>query len=238
MNHIYFNDLGNISYQDAFNLQDQLFNDNISIKLKKRVQPENDDLNTKNYLLFCEHPHVITLGKSGDINNLLFNEQSLLERGIEFFKTNRGGDITYHGPGQIVGYPIFDIESFSLDIHKYVFSIEETIIHVLSEYGIEGGRIDGMTGVWLDIDKQVPRKICAIGVKASRYITMHGFAFNINTDLNYFNYIVPCGITGKEVTSLSKEMGQKIDSEKVKIQLKEAFKKIFKSEIDNIQLEN
>jgi lipoyl(octanoyl) transferase len=189
-------------------------------------------VSTTHHLLFCEHHPVYTLGKSGDFSNVLLNESELMERNIEFFRTNRGGDITFHGPGQIVGYPIFDLEKFTTDIGVYLRNIEEVIIKVLSLYGIKGFRSKGETGVWLDPDKKGrERKICAIGVRCSRWITMHGFALNVNTGMDYFSNIVPCGIPDKQVTSLSKELGASQDMELVRTQLKSAFQEVFQIDI-------
>lgn len=212
---IIFKDLGHIDYQDAWDYQESLFQETIAQK------SHSDKPQTLNYLLFCEHPHVYTIGKSGSDNNLLINKQALAEKGVSFFRTNRGGDITYHGPGQIVGYPILDLENFKLGIRKYIWLLEESIIVLLRDYGISSSRLDGASGVWLDADQPGKvRKICAIGVRSSRYVSMHGFAFNINTKLEYYNYINPCGFTGKGVSSLEKELGSKQDIEKVKTQLK------------------
>jgi len=187
---------------------------------------------TKHHLLFCEHPHVYTLGKSGHMENLLVNDSRLKELNVSFFKTNRGGDITYHGPGQIVGYPILDLEHFVTDLGKYMRNLEEVIIRTLSVYGIESGRLPGATGVWLDAEtKGKARKICAMGVRCSRWVTMHGFALNVNTDLSYFGYIVPCGITDKSVTSIEKELGKKVDENEVKDILRHEFGRVFDAEI-------
>jgi lipoyl(octanoyl) transferase len=189
---------------------------------------KNSELKTQNYLLLVEHPPVFTLGKSGNINNVLLSEERLKERGIEFFRTNRGGDITFHGPQQIVGYPILDLEKFDTDIGHYLRNLEEVIILTLTDYGIKAGRSKGETGVWIDPDvKGKERKICAIGVRCSRWITMHGFAFNVNTDLSYFNYIIPCGIQNKQVTSLQKELGKQIDFKEAKEKVKRNFEKVF-----------
>jgi lipoyl(octanoyl) transferase len=213
---IIFKDLGLIDYQDAWDYQESLFQETITQK------SHADKPQTSNFLLFCEHPHVYTLGKSGSDNNLLINNQALAEKGVSFFRTNRGGDITYHGPGQIVGYPILDLENFSLGIKKYIWLLEESIRVLLRDYGISSSRLDGASGVWLDADQPgKTRKICAIGVRSSRYVTMHGFAFNVNTKLEYYNYINPCGFTEKGVSSLEKELGSKQDIEKVKTQLKD-----------------
>lgn len=221
---IIFKDLGLIDYQDAWDYQESLFQETITQK------GHPDKPQTSNFILFCEHPHVYTLGKSGSENNLLINNQALAEKGVSFFRTNRGGDITYHGPGQIVGYPILDLENFKLGIRKYIWLLEESIIALLRDFGISASRLDGASGVWLDADQPGKvRKICAIGVRSSRYVTMHGFAFNINTKLEYYNYINPCGFTERGVTSLEKELGSKQDIEKVKIQLKAHLLRLLKN---------
>ncbi len=226
MTAVTFKDLGLISYREAWDMQEALLLANTDKKLANRDTPGK--YRTENTLLFCEHPHVYTLGKSGDISNLLLSDAQLKEHGIEFFKNNRGGDITYHGPGQIVGYPIFDLEYFFTDLHKYLRALEEAVITTLRHYGIAAGRVEGLTGVWIDGDKPgLERKICAIGVRCSRWITMHGFAFNINTDLSYFGNIVPCGIEDKGVTSLSKELNRTVDMEEVKQILKKALSEQF-----------
>lgn len=215
-----FKDLGSIDYKEAWDLQERLFNEVIDRKLHNRQLPDEEKIPQKHYLLFCEHPHVFTLGRSGDEENLIISESELPKIRATFYKNNRGGDITYHGPGQIVGYPIFDLDCFFTDIHKYLRYLEEAVILTLKEYGIEAGRISGLTGVWLDPEDKIrARKICALGVRCSRWVTMHGFAFNVNTDLNYFNYIIPCGISDKQVTSLQKELGREVDIEEVKSKL-------------------
>jgi lipoyl(octanoyl) transferase len=202
------------------------------INSTRSLGDENAELQTQNYLLFVEHPPVFTLGKSGNIDNVLLSEERLKQRGIEFYRTNRGGDITFHGPQQIVGYPILDLEKFDTDIGHYLRNLEEIIILALAEYGIAAGRSKGETGVWIDPDiKGKERKICAIGVRCSRWITMHGFAFNVNTDLNYFNLIIPCGIQNKQVTSLKKELGKEINFEEVKEKVKNNFQKVFDVEL-------
>ena len=204
-------DLGKIDYQQAWDYQEKLFSETIQIKVQNRKLLPTEEQPTPNYLLFCEHPHVYTLGKSGSENNLLINEQVLKQKNASFYKINRGGDITYHGPGQLVGYPILDLDNFFTDIHQYLRYLEEAIILTLAEYGLVAGRIVGLTGVWLDHEAQIqPRKICAMGVKCSRWVTMHGFALNVNTDLTYFDNIVPCGITDKAVTSLKQELGYEV----------------------------
>ena len=220
-----FKDIGLIEYKKAWEFQEVFFNKTLEIKSKNRNEGTN--IKTENYLIFCEHPHVYTLGNSGNQNNLLVNEEYLKSRGASFYKTNRGGDITYHGPGQIVGYPIFDLDNFFNDIGKYLRLLEECIILTLAEYGIKGERSKGETGVWIDVGKPNARKICALGVKTSRWVSMHGFAFNINTDLSYFENIIPCGINDKQVTSIQKEVGEKINIEKVKKQLKSNIELVF-----------
>lgn len=221
-----FEDLGLIDYKKCWDYQEELFAKILSIKSENRKQ-KREDL-TNNYLLFCEHPHVYTLGKSGDKKNLLVNEDYLRDRGATFYKINRGGDITYHGPGQIVGYPILDLDNFFTDIHKYLRFLEEAIILTLNEYGLAGQRSKGETGVWIDVGTKNARKICALGVKSSRWVTMHGFAFNINSDLSYFRDIIPCGIVDKKVTSLEKELNKKLDINEVKNKLKTHLVNLFK----------
>lgn len=208
---VQFEHLGLIDYKEAWDYQDQLFSQVLEVKAQNRIAAPEAQVATPNYLLFCSHPHVYTLGKSGHESNLLIGEELLKAKGATYYKINRGGDITYHGPGQLVGYPILDLDNFFTDIHKYLRYLEEAIILTLQDYGITAGRIPGLTGVWLDHEEQVnPRKICAMGVKCSRWVTMHGFAFNINTDLSYFNNIVPCGISDKQVTSLAHELGYEV----------------------------
>lgn len=223
---VFFEDLGIIDYKKAWEYQEFLFNDIIAKKMKNRkIQPS---VATKNYLLFCEHSHVYTLGKSGKIKNLLIGDKYLKKRGIDFYKINRGGDITYHGPGQIVGYPILDLDNFFTDIHKYLRFLEEAVILTLKEYNLSGERSKGETGVWLDAGTLKARKICAIGVKSSRWVTMHGFALNVNCDLSYFSNIIPCGIIGKNVTSMKKELKKEIPLIEVKSKLKKHLIKLFK----------
>jgi lipoyl(octanoyl) transferase len=222
-------ELGLKSYQEALAVQEKLFNQTIGIKRANRNQKKQTP--TENYLLWVEHTPVITLGKSGKSEHLLLDENQLNEKGIEYYPTNRGGDITFHGPGQLVGYPILDLDNFFTDIHKYLRFLEEAIILTLEEYGLKGARSDGETGVWLDVGTPFARKICAMGVKASRWVTMHGFALNINTDLSYFEYIVPCGIQGKAVTSLEKELGRNVPFEEVKTKLKVHFAHLFEAEM-------
>jgi len=227
-----FKDLGHAPYKETWDFQEELFERNVQRKLQNRLEGKADGVGTEDVLLFVEHPHVYTLGKSGDAFHLLVSEEKLKEIGATYYPINRGGDITYHGPGQIVGYPLFDLEHFFTDIHKYMRYLEEAIIRTIAHYGIIGGRIDGLTGVWLDIDDtKKARKIAALGVKCSRWLTMHGFAFNVNTDLNYFNYIVPCGITDKTVTSLSKELGREMDMNEVKQILLKELADVFQFEI-------
>lgn len=219
-------DLGHKDYKETWDYQESLFEEIVELKRKNRA--ENTDLPTPNYFLFVEHPHVYTLGKSGHIENLLIDEAALAKKGASFYKINRGGDITYHGPGQIVGYPIIDLENFFTDIHKYLRLLEEVIIRTLADYGIKGERSEGETGVWLDVGTPFARKICAMGVRASRWVTMHGFALNVNTDLGYFDNIIPCGIRGKAVTSLNVELSkEKVDTEEVKRYILKHFEEIF-----------
>jgi lipoyl(octanoyl) transferase len=227
-----FRDLGHAPYKETWDFQEELFERNVQRKLQNRSEGKADGEGTEDVLLFVEHPHVYTLGKSGDAFHLLVSEEKLREIGATYYPINRGGDITYHGPGQIVGYPLLDLEHFFTDIHKYMRYLEESIIRTIAHYGITGGRIDGLTGVWLDIDDpKKARKIAALGVKCSRWLTMHGFAFNVNTDLNYFSYIVPCGITDKTVTSLSKELGREMDMNEVKQILLQELADVFQFEI-------
>ena len=231
MQQVVFRDLGLINYKEAWDYQEKLFQEIIDIKSRNRKEGIN--VATQSHLLFCEHPHVYTLGKSGDKKNLLVNEDYLKSRGATFYKINRGGDITYHGPGQIVGYPIFDLDNFFTDIHKYLRYLEEAVIKTITEYGIKGERSGGETGVWLDVGKPTARKLCALGVRSSRWVTMHGFAFNVNADLSYFGNIVPCGIVDKSVTSLQEELGRKLDIEEVKGKLKNHLASIFEMELIN-----
>ena len=226
---VIFEDLGLIDYKTCWKYQEDIFAKTIEIKTKNRRNTTN--IETKNSLIFCEHPHVYTLGKSGDEKNLLVNEDYLTSRGATFYKINRGGDITYHGPGQIVGYPILDLENFFTDIHKYLRLLDEAVILTLKEYGLYGERSIGETGVWLDVETTKARKICALGVKTSRWVSMHGFAFNINTDLSYFGNIIPCGITDKQVTSLQKELEREVDIEEVKTKLKNHLTNLFEMEL-------
>ena len=222
---VVFQDLGLIDYKEAWDYQEKRFNEILDVK--KNNKKENRQDPTLSYLLFCEHPHVYTLGKSGDENNLLVNEDYLKSREATFYKINRGGDITYHGPGQIVGYPILDLDNFFTDIHKYLRYLEEAVILTLADYGIESTRSDGETGVWLDVGGEKARKICALGVRSSRWVTMHGFAFNVNCDLSYFGNIIPCGIVDKSVTSMQKELSKEVDMQEVQHKLKGHLKKLF-----------
>ncbi len=246
---VQFEDLGQMPYQQAWDYQEVLMQQNLKVKSELRMLADKEkslvvngesivedsseftshpSLNTHHHLLFVEHPPVYTLGKSGDVKNILISEKERNEKGIEYFPTNRGGDITFHGPQQIVGYPILDLEKFETDIGKYLRKLEEIIILTLADYGLKGDRSKGETGVWLDPDiKGKERKICAMGVRCSRWITMHGFAFNVNTDLDYFNYIIPCGIENKQVTSLQKELGRTVDFEEAKERVKLNFEKVF-----------
>ncbi|RXR20463.1 lipoyl(octanoyl) transferase LipB [Flavobacterium amnicola] len=225
---IILQDLGRKDYKATWDYQEEIFAKIVSQKIEKRNQPE---IETDNYFLFVEHPHVYTLGKSGDMSNLLLSEKQLTEKGATFYKINRGGDITYHGPGQIVGYPILDLENFFTDIHKYLRFLEEVIILTLKEYGLEGTRSEGETGVWLGVGTPFARKICAMGVRASRWVTMHGFALNVNANLGYFDNIIPCGIKGKAVTSLHVELGREIDEAEVKEKILKHFKVLFEAEM-------
>lgn len=224
--------LGLIDYQQAWDYQEELFNEIVTVKVANRKLAPEEQLPTPNYLLFCEHPHVYTLGKSGKLSHLLLSEERLSTVGATFYKINRGGDITYHGPGQLVGYPILDLDNFFTDIHRYLRTLEEGIIRTLADFGISAGRIDGLTGVWLDHETQKnPRKICAMGVKASRWVTMHGFALNVNTDLAYFGHIVPCGIEDKAVTSMQRELGRAVDMQQITETLKQHLADLFQLEI-------
>jgi lipoyl(octanoyl) transferase len=224
---VFLQDLGTKDYKDTWDYQEEIFAKVVEQKKQKR---ENPDVETDNYFLFVEHPHVYTLGKSGDISNLLLSEKQLVDKGATFYKINRGGDITYHGPGQIVGYPILDLENFFTDIHKYLRLLEETIILVLADYGLKGVRSEGETGVWLDVGTPFARKICAMGVRASRWVTMHGFALNVNADLGYFDNIIPCGIRGKGVTSLHVELGRGVDEDEVREKILKHFTELFSAE--------
>ncbi|WBX76055.1 lipoyl(octanoyl) transferase LipB [Tenacibaculum ovolyticum] len=221
-------DLGKKDYKETWDYQTRLLDKVVILKREKRNS--NKEIITPNHFLFVEHPHVYTLGKSGDISNLLLNEEKLKEKNATFYKINRGGDITYHGPGQIVGYPIIDLENFFTDIHKYLRLLEESIILTIAEYGLKGERSDGETGVWLGAGSPFARKICAMGIRASRWVTMHGFALNVNVNLGYFDNIIPCGIRGKAVTSMEAELGRKINEEEVKEKILKHFKELFEVE--------
>ena len=226
---IQFQDLGLKDYKETWDLQEEIFKKTVALKVRNRR--ENAGLSTPNHFLFVSHAHVYTLGKSGDLSNLLLNEEQLKTKGANYYKINRGGDITYHGPGQIVGYPILDLENFFTDIHKYLRLLEETIILTLADYGLEASRSQGETGVWLDVGTPFARKICALGVRASRWVTMHGFALNVNTDLGYFDHIIPCGIRGKSVTSLRVELKKdQVDENEVKEKLLEHFLNLFEAQ--------
>ncbi len=225
---VFLRDLSKKDYKETWDYQSKLLEDIVSLKIQNRRN--NTQNTTPNYLLFVEHPHVYTLGKSGDLENLLLNEKELKEKEIAFYKINRGGDITYHGPGQIVGYPILDLENFFTDIHKYLRLLEESIIKTIAEYGLKGSRSKGETGVWLDVNTPFARKICALGIRSSRWVTMHGFALNVNTNLGYFDHIIPCGIKGKAVTSMEAELGKKINLEEVKQKILVHFKELFEVE--------
>lgn len=222
-------DWGLTDYQEAWDRQEAVFNETVALKTKNRT--ENTAVETPNYLIFNEHPHVYTLGKSGKPENLLLDEQGLSDKQATYYKINRGGDITYHGPGQIVGYPILDLDNFFTDIHLYLRTLEEAVILTLADYGIVAGRYEGYTGVWLDADNEKARKICAMGVRCSRWVTMHGFAFNVNADLAYFKNIVPCGIDDKDVTSMQRELGRELDMEEVKTKLRGHIAKLFEMEL-------
>ena len=224
-------DLGLKDYKETWDYQERLFQSTIQLKIENRKN--NTNHKTPNYFLFVEHPHVYTLGKSGNINNLLLTETQLAEKGVSFYKSNRGGDITYHGPGQIIGYPILDLDNFFGDIHKYLRFLEEVIIRTLAEYNIKGERSEGETGVWLDVGTPFARKICAMGVRTSRWVTMHGFALNVTTNLGYFDHIIPCGIRGKAVTSLEAELDIKIPFEEIKTKILKHFSNLFEVEFEN-----
>ncbi len=220
-NTVFFEDLDVIDYKEAWDYQEKLFNRIVEQKVYNRNHSE-DTAATNNHLLFCEHPHVYTLGKNGSENNLLVNMLELQQKEATYYKINRGGDITYHGPGQVVGYPILDLDNFSPDIHQYVANMEEAIIRTIAEYGLKGERMKGASGVWLDPDQPAKaRKICAIGIRSSRWVTMHGFAFNVNTDLSYFELINPCGFTDKKATSMQAELGRSIPMDDIKVKVRD-----------------
>ncbi len=237
MNTVFYHDLGLVEYGEAWQLQEQLMKQNLDIKASCYHHRNSGDGSlplpaTKHHLLFCAHPHVYTLGKSGHMEHLLLNDARLKELNVSFYRTNRGGDITYHGPGQIVGYPILDLEHFFTDLGRYMRSLEEVIIRTIAHFGITGDRLPGATGVWLDPqDRLKARKICAMGVRCSRWVTIHGFALNVNTDMQYFNHIVPCGIVDKSVTSLAQELGHPVDEEEVKALLKKEFADVFEAHL-------
>jgi|UniRef100_UPI00404A9F63 lipoyl(octanoyl) transferase len=226
---VIFQDWGLLDYQQAWDRQEQVFSETIQAKTQNRNNNTTDPV--KNHLIFVEHPHVYTLGKSGKPENLLLDEAGLKEKSASYYKINRGGDITYHGPGQLVGYPILDLDNFFTDIHLYLRTLEEAVILTLADYGIKSGRYEGYTGVWLDVDNERARKICAMGVRCSRWVTMHGLAFNVNTDLSYFKNIVPCGIDDKDVTSMERELRFKLDMDEVKQKLKAHIAALFEMEI-------
>ena len=226
-----FADLGSWSYQRAWDFQESIFTVVVERKSANRKLPEEERIATHDTLLFVEHPHVYTLGKSGDFGNLLADDERLKSIGAEFYRTNRGGDITYHGPGQLVGYPILDLDEHFTDIHRYLRTLEEVIIATLADYGLSGDRSPGETGVWLDVGTPFARKICAMGVRASRWVTMHGWAFNLNTDLRYFEYIIPCGIKDKAVTSLQRELGRPIDEVEAKARVVGHFARLFEVDL-------
>lgn len=228
MNKVIPIDLALIDYKEAWDFQEKLFQETIAKKIVLRDNPEAEK--TENYLILCEHPHVYTLGKSGESSHLLLNQTELEDKNATYYEINRGGDITYHGPGQLVVYPIFDLDYFFTDIHKYMRFLEEAVILTLQHYGIKGERSEGFTGVWLDVGSKSARKICAMGVKCSRWVTMHGIGFNVNSDLSYFSHIIPCGIQDKSVTSLQEELGRKLDMDEVKNILKKNLAQLFNYE--------
>jgi lipoyl(octanoyl) transferase len=230
MKKVHFEDLGLIDYQAAWDFQTDKFNKIVQLKLDNRNLAAAEKKVQEHWLIFCEHPHVYTLGRNGNESNLLLDSEALRNKNAEFVKINRGGDITYHGPGQIVGYPLLDLDEFFTDIGRYIRFLEEMVIRTLLEYKIESGRISGQSGVWLDAEKPTARKICAVGVHLSRWTTMHGFAFNINTNLDYFSNIIPCGISDKAVTSLQKELGRSVDMQEVKNLLLKHFQELFEVE--------
>lgn len=240
MQKVNYHNIGQIEYGAAFKLQEEYMQKGLKVKAARFGKPEEefpaDDI--EHYLFVCEHPHVYTLGKSGHMENLLVNDARLKELGVSFYNTNRGGDITYHGPGQLVGYPVLDLEQYFTDLGKYMRSLEEAVIKTVAHYGIEAGRLEGATGVWLDPDNpQRARKICAMGVKCSRWMTMHGLALNVNTDLSFFGHIVPCGISDKAVTSIKQELGHEVDMDEVTEVFEKAFAEVFESEIVELELQ-
>jgi lipoyl(octanoyl) transferase len=232
-------DLHKVDFKECWDLQEAILAETVNQKTQNRTLAPENHFAARHFLLFCEHPHVFTLGKSGDETHLLANQEQLNEQGATFYKINRGGDITYHGPGQLVGYPIFDLDFFFNDIHKYLRFLEEAVILTCKDYGLVADRIPGLTGVWLDVDnKDNSRKICAFGVRCSRWVTMHGFAFNVNTDLNFFNEIVPCGITDRGVTSLKMELGRELDLEEVKGKMLKHLSELFNFNVANGDLQS
>jgi lipoyl(octanoyl) transferase len=224
-------DWGLLDYKQAWDKQEEILADTIKLKIALREKPDDTAI-TPNYLIFCQHPHVYTLGKSGHVENLLLDDEGLKEKHASYYPINRGGDITYHGPGQLVCYPILDLDNFFTDIHLYLRTLEDAVILTLADYGLKGGRYPGYTGVWFDADNVRARKICAMGVRCSRWVTMHGLALNVNTDLNYFNNIVPCGIDDKAVTTLQKELGREIDIHEVQLKLQHHIARLFEMELN------
>lgn len=238
MEKVLFHDIGLVDYKEAWDFQESLFKSITDCKVANRDLQEEQQVHTQSHLIFCEHPHVYTLGKSGHEENLLANDAKLKEMNATYYKINRGGDITYHGPGQLVGYPILDLDNFFTDIHRYLRVLEEIIILTLAEYGIRGDRYPGYTGVWIDpADPVKARKICAMGVRSSRWVTMHGWALNVNADLNYFGNIVACGIVDKGITSMEKELGRKVDMEEVKEKLQKHFAAQFECVLEEVGAE-
>ncbi|ODS84370.1 MAG: lipoyl(octanoyl) transferase [Cytophagaceae bacterium SCN 52-12] len=234
---VYFRDLGLLDYKEAWDYQEKIFSEIVDRKVNNRKLEPEKQTPTDNYLIFCQHPHVYTLGKSGKEDHLLLDDHARDEKKVAYYRINRGGDITYHGPGQLVGYPILDLDHFFTDIHRYIRTLEEAVIRVLAGYGLNAGRIEGLTGVWLGHDGSgPPRKICAIGVKTSRWVTMHGFALNVSPDLAYFGHIIPCGISDKAVTSMQLELAGKIDMQEVSDSLASHLAGLFGMELvtDNI----
>jgi lipoyl(octanoyl) transferase len=231
MKKVHFEDLGLIDFQTAWDFQTKKFNEIVQRKLDNRILPESEQKNQEHWLIFCEHPHVYTLGRNGKEEHLLLDDLGLRNKNAEFVKINRGGDITYHGPGQLVAYPLLDLDDFFTDIGRYIRYLEEMVIRTLLEYNIESGRIAGQSGVWIDGEKASARKVCAVGVHLSRWTTMHGLAFNINTNLDYFSNIIPCGISDKAVTSLEKELGRKLDLDEVKSKMLKHFQELFAVEL-------
>ncbi|MDX2195352.1 MAG: lipoyl(octanoyl) transferase LipB [Cytophagales bacterium] len=232
---VHYIDLGKIGYKNAWELQEQIFNSIISKKLEQRNMPVRDENITQNYLLFCEHEPVYTLGKSGNISNLILEKDTLQNTDTQFFHINRGGDITFHGPGQLVAYPILDLDNFFTDIHLYLRTLEEAVIQTCAEYSVEAGRIPGLTGVWVGHDTPNPRKICAMGIRTSRWVTMHGLALNVHTDISYYDHIIPCGIPDKKVTSLHLETNTSVQMSDVKMLLLEKLSNLFSFEINHYQ---